>query len=77
MRFQAFGPTGQTPTVTMRLLNSQGDNMAALPAPTATPGGYEADLGLAPLPAGDYLIEINVQVGSDQIRKLLAIRVTS
>jgi VWFA-related protein len=77
VRFQAFGPTGGTPTVTMRLLNSQGDNMAALPAPTATPGGYEADLGLAPLPAGDYLIEITVQVGTDQIRKLLAIRVTS
>jgi VWFA-related protein len=77
VRFQAFGPTGQTPTVTMRLLNAQGDNMAALPAPTATPGGYEADLGLAPLPAGDYLIEISVQVGTEQVRKLLAIRVTS
>ena len=33
MRFQAFGPAGQTPVVTMRLLNAQGDNMAALPAP--------------------------------------------
>jgi hypothetical protein len=61
----------------MRLLNAQGDNMAALPAPVTTPAGYEADLGLAPLPAGDYLIEISAQVGSDQIRKLLAIRVTS
>jgi len=77
VRFQAFGPAGQTPVVTMRLLNAQGDNMAALPAPVTTPAGYEADLGLAPLPAGDYLIEISVQVGSDQIRKLLAIRVTS
>ena len=76
MRFEAYGPTGQTPAVTMRLLNSQGDNMAALPAPTATPGGYEADLGLAPLPAGDYLIEISVQAGTEQVRKLLAIRIT-
>ena len=42
VRFQAFGPTGQTPVVTMRLLNAQGDNMAALPAPTATPSGYRS-----------------------------------
>lgn len=77
VRFQAFGSTGQPPTATMRLLNSQGDNMAALPAPIVTPGGYEADLGLAPLPSGDYLIEISVQAGTEQIRKLLAIRVTS
>ena len=77
LRFQAFGPTGQTPAVTMRLLNAQGDNMAPLPPPTVTPGGYESDLGLAPLPPGDYLIEINAQVGAEQIRKLLAIRVTN
>ena len=77
VRFQAYGAGGQTPTVTMRLLNAQGDNMAALPAPSATPGGFEADLGLAPLPPGDYLVEISAQVGGEQVRKLLAIRVTS
>jgi VWFA-related protein len=77
VRFQAFGPAGATPTVTMRLLNTQGDSMAALPAPTVTPAGYESDLGLAPLPPGDYLIEISAQVGGEQIRKLLAVRVTT
>lgn len=77
VRFQAYGPSGQTPVITLRLLNAQGDNMAALPAPTATPGGFEADLGLAPLPAGDFLIEISAQVGGEQVRKLLAIRITS
>ncbi len=42
LRFQAYAPAGQTPAITMRLLNQHGDNMAALPAPTAGDGGYEA-----------------------------------
>ncbi|HUL73971.1 MAG TPA: VWA domain-containing protein [Vicinamibacterales bacterium] len=76
VRFQAYGPAGQTPVVTMRLLNQRGDPMAALPAPTAAAGGYEADIGLAPLAAGDYIIEIAAKVGDDTVRRLLAIRVT-
>jgi VWFA-related protein len=76
VRFQAYGPAGQTPVVTARLLNQHGDPMAALPAPTATPAGYEMDLGLAPLVAGDYLIEIAAKVGDDTVRRLIAIRIT-
>jgi VWFA-related protein len=76
VRFQAYGPAGQTPAVTMRLLNQQGGSMASLPPPTSTPGGFELDLGLAPLPAGDFLIEITAQVGTESVRKLLAIRVS-
>ncbi len=78
IRFQAYGPVGQTPVVSLRLLNQQGDSMAALPAPTPMAGGgFEADIGLAPLPAGDFLIEITAKSGADTVRKLLAIRITS
>jgi VWFA-related protein len=77
LRFQAYGPAGQAPAVTLRLLNQAGDNMAELPAPTTTPNGFESDIGLAPLPAGDFIIEINATVGTEKVRRLLAIHVTS
>ena len=77
LRFQAYGPAGQTPAVTLRLLNQAGDSMAELPAPTATPNGFESVCGLHPLPSGDFIIEINATVGAEKVRRLLAIHVSS
>ena len=75
-----------TPTVraephrrlTMRILNRNGDSLAALPAPAAgaSPTNFQGEVGLGPLPPGDYLLEITATSGSDTTRKLLAIRVT-
>ncbi len=78
VRFDAYAPAGTAPKITMRLLNRNGESMAALPEPTAgaTPGTFQAEVGLGPLPPGDYLIEINASAGSDTVRRLLAIRVT-
>jgi hypothetical protein len=52
--------------------------MASLPPPAAgaSPTAFQAEFALAPLPPGDYLIEIAATSGSDTTRKLLAIRVT-
>ena len=78
VRFDAYGPGGTTPTIAMRLLNRNGEQMAALPpaTPGATPSAFQAEFGLGPLPPGDYLIEITATSGTDTTRKLLAIRVT-
>ncbi len=78
VRFDAYGPAGTAPAITMRLLNKNGDSMASLPppAPGASPNTFQAEFALAPLPPGDYLIEIAAASGSDTTRKLLAIRVT-
>ena len=77
LRFQVYGPAGVTPAVTMQLLNQQGTVMAALPSPTATANnGYDAEVGLGPLPAGSYLIEIVADFGGEKTRALVAIRVT-
>jgi len=77
IRFDAYGPGGTTPAVSLRLLNRLGESMSALPAPTATTGGtFEAELGLGALPPGDYLIEITAKGGEESARTLLAIRVT-
>jgi VWFA-related protein len=78
VRFDAYGPGGTAPTIAMRLLNRNGEQMAALPppGPGATASSFQAEFGLGPLPPGDYLIEILATSGADSTRRLLAIRVT-
>lgn len=77
LRFQAYGPAGTTPTVTLRLLNSQGKSMATLPAPTRTTDGtFEEELALGSLAAGEYLVEIAAEDPVGRTQVLVAIRVT-
>lgn len=77
VRFDAYGPAGTTPQVSMRLLNRAGQPLAALPAPSLTIGStFEADLSLAALPPGDYLVEITATSSADKTARLLGIRVT-
>jgi VWFA-related protein len=78
VRFEAYGPGGTAPKIALRLLNRNGDSLAALPPPAqgAAPNIFQTELVLAPLPPGDFLIEIAATSGTDTVRKLLAIRVT-
>ncbi len=77
VRFEAYGPGGTTPKVSMRLLNSLGKLMAPLPDPARLPDGtFESEIGLGPLAAGQYLIEITADSTSDKTQTLLAIRIT-
>jgi hypothetical protein len=76
-RFQAYGPGGSTPTVTLRLLNSIGKAMATLPAPTQTPDGtFEEEFGLGGLAPGSYLVEIAAESPTGKQQTLVAFRVT-
>jgi VWFA-related protein len=77
IRFGAYGPAGNTPTVTMRLLNQAGNQIAALPAPVKTAANeMESELGLGSFPPGDYIVEIAAAIGGETAKRLLAIRVT-
>lgn len=77
IRFGAYGPAGTTPKVTMRLLNQQGDQLAALPTPVANPrGDLEGELGLGPFPPGDYLVEIVAEVLGESTKRIVGLRVT-
>jgi VWFA-related protein len=76
LRFDVYGPAGTTPAVTMRLLNRMGTSMAPLPAPTANGSTFDSDLGLGPLPPGDYLVEITATSGTETAKKLLGLRIT-
>jgi VWFA-related protein len=77
LRFDAYGPGGTTPALTMRLLNQMGDPIADLPAPTVSSGAtFESSIPLGGLPPGDYIIEIVAKAADDTSKRLLAIRIT-
>jgi hypothetical protein len=76
LRFDAYGPAGTTPTVTMKVLNQQGGTMAAMPPPTSTGDHkFESEFSLSAFPPGDYLIEIAGTSNGETIKRLFAMRV--
>jgi hypothetical protein len=77
LRFEAYGPAGTAPKLSMKLLNKNGDSIAQIPPPTKTGDNtYESDLSLAAFPPGDYVVEIDAESNGDVVRQLVGIRVT-
>jgi len=77
VRFDAYGPAGTTPDVSLSLLNQSGDSLVDLPAPTLLTGqSFETVIGLGSLPPGDYLVAIGASAGGESIRHLLPVRVS-
>jgi VWFA-related protein len=80
IRVQAYAPGEQAPAVTVRLLNRTGKPMADVPvkAPSGGSGDFEAELPLAALAAGEYLVEIKASApGGGEAKELVAFRVGS
>ena len=80
VRFQAYAPGGGTATPSARLLNRVGSRMTDVPVRAATargPADFEADIPLASLPAGDYLLEVALPGEQSPAKQLVAFRVTS
>jgi hypothetical protein len=78
IRFDAYAAGGETPQATAALLNRSGDKMSDVPVAAATGGGtHQINLGLASVPAGDYLVEITVTSASGEVKELVPLRVTS
>jgi hypothetical protein len=77
LRFGAYGPAGNAPAVTARLLNQDGSSIAALPAPTRVDAStFELQLGLVTFPPGNYVIELAAESNGQTTRRLVAIRVS-
>ena len=80
VRFQAYAPGGGAAAPTARLLNRVGSRMADVPVRAAAargPADFEADIPLASLPAGDYLLEVALPGEQAPAKQLVAFRVTS
>lgn len=80
MRFEVYGPGGAAPTVTARLLNREGQPMfdLTLQPPSATVPAYQAEIPVASIPPGEYLLEASA-AGADgrSVRRLVGLKVTS
>ena len=69
--------TGAQPAI--RLMSRTGDGMSALVVRAAPQGGpftHEAEIPLASLPAGDFLIEVKAGEAADAPRQLTGVKVT-
>jgi len=80
VRFQAYAPGGGAAAPAARLLNRVGSRMSDVPvraAPARGPADFEADIPLANLPAGDYLLEVTLPGEQAPAKQLVAFRVTS
>ena len=79
VRVRAYGPGTSAPSVTARLLNRSGQAMSELTV-TATPGAAGAsdvDLSLAPLPPGEYLVEMTATGEGEPVKELVGFRLAS
>jgi VWFA-related protein len=78
IRFCAYGPGGETPTVTAKLLGRMGHPIRDLTVtPAATAGYREIDLPLASFANGEYVVEVTAKSGARDASDRLTFRVTS
>jgi VWFA-related protein len=69
--------SGGTPVLTARMLNREGGEMSTLQVAPAPFGGlHQIDVPLAPLPPGEFIIEVTAKDGGEQASTLVAFRVT-
>jgi VWFA-related protein len=79
VRFDAYAPGSEVPTVSARVLNRLGKGMADLTvkAPQAPTTVYQLDLPLAGFAAGEYLVEVKATGPSGEAVELVPIKITS
>jgi hypothetical protein len=78
IRFDAYGPGTDKPDVTAVLMNRAGQKMSDVQlAPGAAGSSHQIDLGLASMPAGEYLVEITAKGASGEVKELVAFRLGS
>jgi VWFA-related protein len=77
VRFDAFAPDGTAPEVTAKLLNRGGQQMADVPVQAAAGQPFQIDFPLAPLAAGEYLLQIDAKTASGSAQEMIAFKVGS
>jgi hypothetical protein len=76
IRVEAYARQGGEPSVTAKLLNRSGQSMTELPVQASGALRY-ADVPVASLAPGEYLVEITATAGGNSSQEVLAIRVIS
>jgi VWFA-related protein len=73
--FDAYASGGATPDVTAKLLNRAGQTMADVPVQAQAGKPFQIDLPLAPLAAGEYLVEVDAKTSSGTAQQMLAFKI--
>jgi hypothetical protein len=74
MRVEAYGPGGLAPEVTAKLMSRSGTTMSDFKMQPVD-GVYEAELPLASLAAGEYLVELTAKGPAGSAQETIAFRV--
>jgi hypothetical protein len=77
VRFDAFGSDGAVPQVSAHLLNRGGQAMADVPVQAGGGQIFQLDMPLAPLAAGEYIIQLDAKSPSGTAQEMVAFRVGS
>jgi hypothetical protein len=78
IKFDTYAAGSERPEPTAVLLNRAGQKMSDVPVTAATAGGtHQINLGLASVPAGEYLVEITVKTASGEAKELVPLRIVS
>jgi VWFA-related protein len=78
IRFQVYGPGGDNPAVSARLLGRTGHPIRDLEVGNAaTPGDRAIDLPLASFANGEYVVEVTARSGAREASDRVTFRVTS
>jgi VWFA-related protein len=75
VKLDAYGPGGEKPAVTARLLNRLGSSMMDVPVQTGASGDAHVELTLASMAVGEYLLELTAKGASGTAQELIAFRV--
>jgi VWFA-related protein len=74
VRVDAFAPGGAKPAVTARLLNRGGTAMSDVNVQISAEGAAQMEVPLAPLAAGEYLLELTAKADGSSAQDVLAFR---
>jgi hypothetical protein len=77
VRFRVYLPGNATPAPTVTLLNRNGDVLSTWPVTVDPARGAEAEVALAGVPPGEYLLEAAASSAPDATKVLVAFRITS
>ena len=79
IRVPAYAPGTSAPTVTAKLLNRTGQSMGDLTvSPSAgRPDSKDIELSLAPMPPGEYVVEITATGEGEPVKELVGFRLTA
>jgi hypothetical protein len=75
IRFDAYSNGGATPEITAKLLNRSGQKMSDVPVQATAGQPFQIDFILAPLAAGEYILEIDAKSDANTAQQMIGFKV--